>query len=443
MCRWVVYSGEPIPIAKLITQPDNSIIYQSCHRAYTPNLPRNSARNHDINGDGFGLGWYIENEELAPSPRRYRTDRPVWNCPNVHALCDSVKSNIFLAHIRAASPGLPVEVNSCHPFQCGRYMFMHNGGIAGFSALKRPIINLMSDNAFSALRGNSDSEHFFFLFMSKIEDWQAKRMPQELGDMLEETIVEILKLQHDRGVTEPNSMNFALTDGEIVIATRYRSSQNEPAPSLYIYFASEIENELAPTGCAMQASHAEIAETPLLGTVVNSENSDATAKTPLSKKRDELEIPSNYSKIGGASLSTYWRAQEGSNFICCSEPLTASENWQVILNNTMVLWNGKQIQSRSMENLINFKKGDKFGNGVSDPQPIIQFQQEVERIQSMRKSFNGGYSRPGTLRTHQVELESPSSFSHDVFTGFSRAFSEDVDDTVKSKSWASRLHQST
>ncbi len=31
------------------------------------------------------------------------------------------------AQVRAAMPGMPVSEQNCHPFQFGRYMWMHNG----------------------------------------------------------------------------------------------------------------------------------------------------------------------------------------------------------------------------------------------------------------------------------------------------------------------------
>jgi glutamine amidotransferase len=50
-----------------------------------------------------------------------------------------VQSTTILAHVRAASPGLPVLEVNCHPFRMGRLTFMHNGGIAGFGRIKRAI----------------------------------------------------------------------------------------------------------------------------------------------------------------------------------------------------------------------------------------------------------------------------------------------------------------
>ena len=40
-------------------------------------------------------------------------------------------SNILRAvQVRAAMPGMPVSEQNCHPFQWGRYMWMHNGMVS-------------------------------------------------------------------------------------------------------------------------------------------------------------------------------------------------------------------------------------------------------------------------------------------------------------------------
>ena len=39
----------------------------------------------------------------------------------------------FLFQVRAAMPGMPVSEQNCHPFQWGRYMWMHNGMVGCLS----------------------------------------------------------------------------------------------------------------------------------------------------------------------------------------------------------------------------------------------------------------------------------------------------------------------
>ena len=53
--------------------------------------------------------------------------------------------------------------------------------------------------------------------------------------MLQAAVMQAMRdvIQANKG--QPNSLNIALTDGETVIATRYRNSEHEEPPSLYFH----------------------------------------------------------------------------------------------------------------------------------------------------------------------------------------------------------------
>ncbi len=51
-----------------------------------------------------------------------------------------VSSPLIFAHVRAASLGLGVADQNCHPFSFGRFLFMHNGGVSDFKLIKRALI---------------------------------------------------------------------------------------------------------------------------------------------------------------------------------------------------------------------------------------------------------------------------------------------------------------
>lgn len=53
-----------------------------------------------------------------------------------------------------------------------------------------------------------------------------------------QTIAMLNKFAKDAGVTEPSLLNFAVTDGHAVIATRYISSKTDEAASLYFSYVS-------------------------------------------------------------------------------------------------------------------------------------------------------------------------------------------------------------
>ena len=123
MCRFALYLGSPILVSSLITEPSNSIIHQSFH---------SHERKEPLNGDGFGLAWYVP--ELTDEPSLFKDVSPAWNNANLLQLARVTRTPCLLAHVRAASPGLSVSRLNCHPFARGPFAFMHNGTAAGGAA---------------------------------------------------------------------------------------------------------------------------------------------------------------------------------------------------------------------------------------------------------------------------------------------------------------------
>ena len=44
-------------------------------------------------------------------------------------------------------------------------MSMHNGDLGGFTQLRRSLLGQLSDEAFGLIRGSTDSEHIFALYI--------------------------------------------------------------------------------------------------------------------------------------------------------------------------------------------------------------------------------------------------------------------------------------
>ena len=86
------------------------------------------------NGDGFGVGWYGARE----TPGVFRSTEPAWNDRNLRELSAQASSRRVFAHIRA-STGSAVQQTNCHPFRHGRWLWMHNGVLAGFPTVKRDL----------------------------------------------------------------------------------------------------------------------------------------------------------------------------------------------------------------------------------------------------------------------------------------------------------------
>jgi glutamine amidotransferase len=152
MCRWLAYSGSPIPLDEVLFKPAHSLVVQSL---------KSRKGLEPTNGDGFGIGWYGKSAE----PRLYRSTSPAWNDRNLRELAAEVESGMFLAHVRA-STGTAVQQTNCHPFRHGKWLFMHNGLINGFGKMKRSLAVAVDASLYPAIEGTTDSEMMFFLALT-------------------------------------------------------------------------------------------------------------------------------------------------------------------------------------------------------------------------------------------------------------------------------------
>lgn len=264
-------------LSHLLTRPAHSIIRQ----AFDPRLRTDHRR--PINGDGFGVGWYdsVYDPELGVQPCIFTSVTPAWNNDNLTRLAEKIKSPLVFAHVRAYTSG-SLSLDNCHPFTFGKLMFMHNGEVAGFSKFKRKLQSSLSDEIFSVVKGNTDSEWSFALFLSKLPDLHATQMtPQILRDAMRETIAALNNFASDVGVTEPSLLNFVVSDGESVVATRYISSKVHEAASLW-YSSGTSFDEYAEGG------HYRMSKSD------KRENIILVASEPLTfEKADWMEIRTN------------------------------------------------------------------------------------------------------------------------------------------------------
>jgi glutamine amidotransferase len=200
MCRWLAYSGSPIPLEKLIYEPEHSLIDQSLHARFDPKT---------VNGDGFGVGYY--DGEVPPAV--FKDTKPAWADRNLRELAAHVRSPLFMAHVRASS-GTPLQQTNCHPFRNGRWLWMHNGLISEFSRLKRELVLAVEPELYPAIEGSTDSEVMFFLALTfGLRDDPPAAVERMVG------LVE--KTGRAHGVELPVQMTVVASNGERLWAFRY------------------------------------------------------------------------------------------------------------------------------------------------------------------------------------------------------------------------------
>jgi len=210
MCRWIAYRGETTAFEHYVTEPEHSLVSQSL---------RALEATSGTNGDGFGLGWYGDH----PEPGLYRETRPAWSDENLRYLCRHLRSHLFFAHVRAAT-GTAVTRQNCHPFACGRWMFMHNGFIGSWNRLRRKVESMIPDALYPSRVGTTDSEAVFLAIMGAgLENdpvMATRRVVRALCDLVNED---------DR--CERMRFTAALANGRDLFAFRFAANDN--ANTLY------------------------------------------------------------------------------------------------------------------------------------------------------------------------------------------------------------------
>ena len=223
MCRFLVYRGRELLLADLLMRSDQSLIRQSF---------KAREREEPLNGDGFGVGWYAH--DIDPAPCVFTSTRPAWSNRNLRRLAEKVGSTCVFAHVRAASPDSAVTEANCHPFQYEQFLWMQNGWIPGFIQVQRRLRDRLADEYYNMIRGTTDTEHAFALFLHRLRKHKEDYNLDTLKRTLARTIRDLAKLHHDSGHDEPAYFNFAVTDGHNIVASRHITDKTLDPQTLYV-----------------------------------------------------------------------------------------------------------------------------------------------------------------------------------------------------------------
>ena len=211
MCRLVAYLGQPVPISEVVIDPEHSLLEQSQHA---------SEAKIAVQGDGFGFAWY----DGSSGPGLYREVLPAWSDGNLLSLCRMIRSNLFLAHVRASTTGETSRMN-CHPFAYDKHTFMHNGQVPNIDGIRRPLEALLPDDLYLARRGTTDSELIFLLLLANgLKDHPVEAVSR---------VIEILREQYANAGKVENAIRLTCVISDGVSLHCFRYSGDNKAPTLY------------------------------------------------------------------------------------------------------------------------------------------------------------------------------------------------------------------
>ncbi|GAA2736323.1 ergothioneine biosynthesis protein EgtC [Streptomyces nogalater] len=246
MCRHLAYLGPEEPLGRLLVEPPHGLYRQSW-------APRRQ-RYGTVNADGFGVGWYAPGD---PAPARYRRSGPIWADLSFADLARVVRSGAVLAAVRDATlAGADAEAAAA-PFAAGRWLFSHNGLIAGWPDAAAPLVSTLPPVELLSLQARTDSAFVWALVLHRLRSGQAPE--RALGGPVRELA----------RAAPASRLNLLLTDGDTITATAWGDSlwyRAEPGRSTVVASEPYDDDPLwreVPDRTVLTASRAGVRLAPL------------------------------------------------------------------------------------------------------------------------------------------------------------------------------------
>ncbi|MEV5277037.1 ergothioneine biosynthesis protein EgtC [Streptomyces sp. NPDC051993] len=201
MCRHIAYLGSVLPLADVLVKPAHGLYRQSWE-------PRRQ-RYGTVNADGFGVGWYAQDD---PVPARYRRAAPIWGDLNFADLARVVRSDALLAAVRDATEAGADGEAAAAPFAAGPWLFSHNGAVRGWPDSAAALAATLPAEALLRLTARCDAAFVWALVLNRLTGGDPA------GQAMADTVTELT-------AAAPGSrLNLLLTDGATITATAWGDS---------------------------------------------------------------------------------------------------------------------------------------------------------------------------------------------------------------------------
>jgi glutamine amidotransferase len=178
-----------------------------------------------LNLAGFGLRAWDRSSHAPDRPFFYGSPSlPVFD-RNLKNLAEKVRAECVLAHVRGVAYSTAVEISlqNVHPFQFEGlpWALAHNGDLAGLAEMKPHLAAHVKPEFLARIRGTTDSEWLYAVFVSQLRDPRASATEQELFSSLESTLAIVREARQKIGIALSSSANLFIANGTQLAALRY------------------------------------------------------------------------------------------------------------------------------------------------------------------------------------------------------------------------------
>jgi glutamine amidotransferase len=166
--------------------------------------------------NAVGVGAYAQDEVLL---RRFPGDTEL----TLPGLAPPHESEALVYHGGRLPVGMSLEENT-QPFRARHWLFAHQGSLSGFERLRAPLMDALPDFLQRQVRGATDSEVAFALFLKHLRETGHTDDPllgaEAAGRKLADTARELERLTAGTGAALASTLNFVATNGHVLVATR-------------------------------------------------------------------------------------------------------------------------------------------------------------------------------------------------------------------------------
>jgi len=219
--------------------------------------------------DGWGVAYYREG-----APHLLKSTRTALECSLFQRVSGVVTSETVVAHLRKATQGA-LSVLNTHPFQYGPWVFVHNGNIKGFAAVRPRLLAAIAPDLRTFILGETDSELIFYLILTHLRtrgvlrahDYPVAAVCDAITTALQQIAGLAGEFARVDGDPRDTYLTFLLTNGAVMVAHQggkelHYSTYKGRCPERDTCAAYAPECEAATTG---HVNHLIFSSEPLQG----------------------------------------------------------------------------------------------------------------------------------------------------------------------------------
>lgn len=174
-----------------------------------------STHNDEESPWGWGVGFFQSGDVLLK--RRPLDER---NDLAVAEMIADVRSDLLIAHVRRATVGALRAANT-HPFRYRHWLCADTGTVDGFGQLREQLYDSLPSFLRRAVRGDTDSELLFHLFLSFLHDaGKLDRLvvpPEDCCSSLRASLALLDRMGQDQGL-QASQLNIMVATHDYLVA---------------------------------------------------------------------------------------------------------------------------------------------------------------------------------------------------------------------------------